>query len=99
MPALFAAGLMYARTTFYTLSGITASGEPTHIGVAACSDWLPLGTVLEFSDGFRVTCLDRGLGGQYWQAWIDVWSPSYSWGEQNVRQKYGDWSWVTVVEP
>lgn len=88
----------YVRTTFYTLSGITSSGERTHIGVAACSDWLPLGTRLEFSDGFIVTCLDRGLGGTYWSGWVDVWSPSFSWGVENVRKSYGDYTWVTVLD-
>jgi len=87
-----------ARVTFYTLVGITTSGMHTGAGVAACSNWLPLGSVLEFSDGYRVTCYDRGLGGNYWKAWVDVWAPSYTWGVENVRNTYGDWAWITVVE-
>ena len=88
----------YVRTTFYTVRGITASGEYTRLGVAACSDWLPLGTRLAFSDGMVVTCLDRGLGGKYWDGWVDVWAPSYNWGVENVQEVYGDYSWVTVLD-
>jgi hypothetical protein len=87
-----------ARVTFYTLVGITSSGQRTGIGTAACSDWIPLYTRLEFPDKFSVTCLDRGYGGHYWKAWIDVWAPSYSWGVTNVRNTYGDYSWVTLVD-
>jgi hypothetical protein len=80
----------FVRVTFYTLVGITSSGQPTGFGVAACSDWIPLNTWLAFSDGMRVRCSDRGLGGQYWAGWVDVWAPSYLWGIENVQKKYGD---------
>lgn len=88
----------YVRTTFYTISGTTASGTRTHIGTAACSRWLPFGTRLQFSDGFIVTCEDRGDGDNYWKGWVDVWAPSYRWGRDNVAGCYGDYTWVTVLE-
>src|SRR5215831_16100411 len=89
----------YVRVTYYTLVGVTASGEWTHTGVAACSDWLPLGTRLAFTDGFVVTCLDRGLGGKYWRAWVDVWVDGNDRGRREVTERYGDYTWVSVIGP
>ena len=92
------------RVTFYTLRGTMASGRYTHMGAAACSDWLPFGTQLMFHDGWVVTCLDRGLGGRLWNparsghdAWVDVWAPYYSWGIRYVEADYGTTTQMTLV--
>jgi hypothetical protein len=87
----------YVRVTFYVLPGTMANGERVHHGAAACSNWMPFGTVLEFPDGFQVTCKDRGYGGRFWRGWVDVWAPSRAWGQQYVTGDYGDFAWVTVV--
>ena len=86
----------FLRVTFYTLPGRMASGAMVHEGAAACSAWMPFGTVLELPDGRQVTCLDRGLGDRYWRGWIDIWVPSYRAGLVNVEATYGTYSWVNV---
>jgi len=85
----------YVRVTYYTLTGITTSGDYTRRGVLACSDWISLDTELVFDDGFSGRCLDRGLGGKYWAAWVDVWVPDDYTGRVEVQQNYGDYTWVT----
>lgn len=87
----------YVRVTFYTLPGRMADGERVYKGAAACSSWMPFGTQLMFDDGFVVTCHDRGHGDWYWRGWVDVWSPSYAWGVDNVRHAYGDYTWVQII--
>lgn len=63
-----------ARITYYTFGGVTASGEWTHDGGAACSYDLPLGTTVHFvGTNMTVVCNDRGLLSS---TWIDVWAPS-----------------------
>ena len=86
-----------ARVTFYTLRGVMASGLQTRKDAAACSKWMPFGTQLRFPDGYVVTCLDRGHGDWYWPSWIDVWSPTYSWGLLNVERDYGLYATVSVL--
>jgi hypothetical protein len=88
----------YVRVTYYTITGTMANQQHTHIGAAACSRWLPLGTVLELPDGWRITCEDRGLGDRYWDGWIDIWAPSRAWGNTNVTAAYGDYTWVSLIE-
>lgn len=91
------------RVTFYTLRGTMASGLQTRKDAAACSDWLPFGTQLMFPDGYVVTCLDRGLGGRIWNtrsgwdAWVDVWAPSYAWGIRYVEGDYGTTTQMQLV--
>lgn len=90
-----------ARVTYYVLRGTMASGIQTHYGAAACSGawgdyYLPMGTLLEFPDGRRVVCLDRG-GGINGQYWVDVWAPSLAYGRTNIAAVYGDYADVTVL--
>jgi hypothetical protein len=94
----FADGLRqeYVRVTFYVLPGRMADEAIVHPGAAACSAWIPMGTQLEFPDGYVVTCEDRGHGDWYWPAWVDVWAPSMAWGRENVEACYGPYAWVTV---
>lgn len=87
----------YVRVTFYTLHGTMASGKQVYKDAAACSNWMPMGTQLMFSDGYVVTCEDRGLGDYYWKGWVDVWAPSHEWGAYNVTSAYGDYTWVTII--
>jgi hypothetical protein len=91
----------YVRVTFYTLNGTMSNGDLTHKNAAACSGWLPLGTQLQFEDGFVVTCDDRGKGDCSWKGWVDVWAPSWDWGTRNISNPdtggYGDYAWVTVL--
>jgi hypothetical protein len=85
----------YVRVTFYVLPGRMYNGERVHMGAAACSRGFPLGTRLEFRDGFTVTCKDRGYLG--WDTgWVDVWAPSLAWGYRYVEGDYGRYAWVTV---
>lgn len=88
----------YVRVTYYTLPGTMASGNHVHLGAAACSRWLPLGTRLRLPDGWVVTCEDRGLGDRYWKGWVDVWAPSPGWGQRYVTGDYGDYAWVDILE-
>lgn len=88
----------FVRVTYYTLPGVMADGNRVHVGAAACSRWMPLGTHLRLPDDWVITCEDRGLGDRYWSAWVDVWAPSRSWGQANVLGVYGDWAWVTFME-
>jgi len=85
----------YVRVTYYTIRGPMASGIFTHKGAAACSYGYPMGSVLEFEDGWAVTCLDRGLLGRD-TGWVDVWAESLAWGRRYVAQDYGNYAWVTV---
>jgi len=87
----------YLRVTFYTLHGMMADGNSVHRDAAACSQWIPFGTQLMFDDGYVVTCEDRGHGDWYWKGWVDVWAPSWQWGQDNIHSAYGDYAWVTVV--
>jgi hypothetical protein len=91
----------YVRVTFYTLRGCMAdSGQQcdyTEKDAAACSQWIPFGTQLMFNDGYVVTCRDRGRGDWYWKGWVDVWAPSWQWGQDNIHSAYGDYTWVTVI--
>ena len=86
----------YVRVTYYVLPGFMANGERVHKGAAACSRGFPTYTVLEFPDGFQVTCKDRGYLGPG-TGWVDVWAPSLSWGRRYVAGDYGNYAWVTVV--
>lgn len=88
----------FVRVTYYTLPGVMANGERVHLGAAACSHWMPLGTRVVLPDGWTVTCKDRGDGDRYWSGWIDVWSPSPAWGRANVIGAYGDYAWVSLLE-
>jgi hypothetical protein len=88
----------YLRVTFYTLPGRMASGALVHEGAAACSAWIPFGTILELPDGRQVVCEDRGHGDWYWAGWLDVWSPSSSAGRRDVSTAYGDYAWVNVIQ-
>lgn len=86
------------RVTFYTLRGVMYSGYYTHMGAAACSWRFPIGTRIVMSDGFVVTCLDRGMGDNYWPGyWVDIWAPSYWWGLRYVEGDYGLYDEVTVL--
>lgn len=87
----------YVRVTFYDLPGRMADGQMVHDGAAACSAWLPMGTVLEFPDGRQVVCQDRGHGDWYWRGWVDVWTPNYAAGVVGVERAYGLYSWVSIV--
>lgn len=91
------AGQEYVRVTFYVEPGRMADGAMVHRDAAACSSWLPFGTQLMFPDGYVVTCEDRGHGDRYWHSWVDVWSPSYAWGRENVNAAYGDYTWVQII--
>lgn len=97
MGALFGALTLF-RVTFYTLPGTMANGNRVHMGAAACSRWMPLGTHLRMPDGWMLTCEDRGLGDRYWGNWLDVWVPSYDWGRRNVTGLYGDWVPIEILE-
>jgi hypothetical protein len=81
----------FVRVTYYSERGRMFDGELVHDGAAACSQWLPLGTVLEFSDGRQVTCEDRGHGDWYWAGWVDIW------GDQSINQVYGDYAYVSIA--
>lgn len=81
------------RVTFYVVSGTTASGVQTHLGVAACSYQWEFGTRFRFSDGREVICYDRGPGLSSSQ--IDVWVPSMSYGYEQIEGVYG---YNTTVE-
>lgn len=88
------------RVTFYTLRGVMYSGQYTHMGAAACSWRFPIGTRIVMSDGFVVTCLDRGLGDYYWPGyWVDIWVPSYYWGLRYVEGDYGAYDNVEILWP
>jgi hypothetical protein len=95
--------VLWTRVTFYDDVGQTASGSHTGAGVAACSDWLPFGTQLRFEDGRVVTCQDRGRGDQLWNAltgwdaWVDVWVPSWQIGVSQIERRYGLSTGLTVV--
>lgn len=80
----------YVRVTRYAERGVMADGNFVHDGVAACSMWMPFGTVLELPDGRVVVCEDRGHGDWYWRGWVDVWT------SDNVTAIYGDYAWVSV---
>jgi len=80
----------FLRVTWYSLPGRMADGAMVHEGAAACSNWIPMGTVLEFPDGRQVVCHDRGRGDWYWRGWVDVW------GDPSVTRRYGDYTWLTV---
>ncbi len=86
----------YVRLTFYVIRGPMASGIRTYKGAAACSSGFPMGTKLEFKDGWQVDCLDRGRLGAG-TGWVDVWAESMAWGYQNVEADYGRYAWVKVV--
>lgn len=86
----------YVRVTYYVLPGFMANGERVHMGAAACSYGYPMGTLLEFPDGFVVECKDRGYLGRD-RGWVDVWSPSLAWGRRYITGDYGDYTWVTVL--
>jgi hypothetical protein len=86
----------YVRVTFYVIRGPMASGIVTHKGSAACSSGFPMGTKLEFKDGWQVSCLDRGRLGAG-TGWVDVWAESMAWGYRNVEGDYGRYAWVKVV--
>lgn len=86
----------YVRVTYYTLPGFMASGVRVYKGAAACSFGYPMGSLLEFNDGWQVTCLDRGLLGRG-TGWVDVWAPSLAWGRRYVAGDYGDYTWVRVI--
>lgn len=81
----------FVRVTYYTLPGRMADGNLVHEGAAACSRWIPMGTVLEFPDGRQVVCQDRGHGDWYWRGWVDVY------GDSSVNRVYGDYTWVLVL--
>jgi hypothetical protein len=85
----------FVRVTFYVLFGLMANGQPVHKGAAACSTGFPMGTVLEFNDGFTVVCQDRGYLGRD-TGWVDVWAPSMTWGRRYIAGDYGNHTWVTV---
>lgn len=86
-----------ARITFYDDYGTMADGRTTYLGAAACSYDLPFGTQVMLSDGFVVTCEDRGMLGYGSPTWLDIWSPSYGWGQANVADCYGSYDDVTVL--
>lgn len=92
------ASVQTVRVTYYLPTGSPmASGNYPYVGAAACSYNYPLGTRLRFlSDGWIVTCEDRGLLG--YNGWVDVFSPSSAWGIENVVGAYGDYAEVEVVE-
>lgn len=81
----------FVRVTYYVLPGRMADGSMVHDGAAACSQWMPFGTVLEFPDGRQVVCQDRGHGDWYWRGWVDVY------GDSTVNRVYGDYAWVSVL--
>lgn len=81
----------YVRVTWYAEPGRMADGNVVREGAAACSAWMPFGTVLEFPDGRQVVCEDRGHGDWYWHGWIDVY------GDSSVSRAYGDYAWVNVL--
>ncbi|MFN8472413.1 MAG: 5'-nucleotidase C-terminal domain-containing protein [Anaerolineae bacterium] len=58
---------------FKRCDGITASGLPVQVGVAACGRAYPFGTVFEIPDVGLVACYDRGGG--VGNSLIDVWMP------------------------
>lgn len=91
------ANALTVRVTYYLQSGYMADGNQTYIGAAACSHWIPLGTQLELTDGWVVTCEDRGNGDQYWHNWIDIWSPSRGWAIANVLNSYGDYTTINTI--
>lgn len=86
---------LFVRVTFYTLTGRMASGASTRSGAAACSAFMPFGTLLELPDGRVVECLDRGHGDWYWNqktgwdGWIDIWEPDRLEGLAQVEAVYG----------
>ncbi len=55
----------------YEHTGITASGELTRPGIAACGPGVPFGTVAIFGDGSQ-TCKDRGgaITDGHWDRWM-----------------------------
>lgn len=85
------------RVTYYLQSGHMADGNQTHIGAAACSHFIPLGSQIELNDAWVVTCEDRGLGDQYWHNWIDIWSPSRGWALENILACYGDYTTINII--
>jgi hypothetical protein len=67
-----------SRVTYFSLTGVMASGLWTFDGAAACGDALPLYStvVIHAAWDVTVTCLDRGYLPPYQ---IDVWSPGRPW--------------------
>jgi hypothetical protein len=52
----------HSGITFYLWTGNrTTSGLWPDVGQMACTRAYPLGTVIEFSNGWQFTCTDRGL--------------------------------------
>ena len=86
----------YVRVTYYVLPGLMANGERVHLGAAACSYGFPMGTRLQFRDGWTVECTDRGYLGRD-TGWVDVWAPNLAWGRRYITGDYGDYTWVTVT--
>ncbi len=78
-----------ARITYYTEAGVMADGNWTYAGAAACSNDLPLGTVVALR-GDRYVCEDRGL---LTPTWVDLFAPD---GASWVPQTYGDWTTIEV---
>lgn len=66
----------YANGDGYTPSTITASGEPTHLGVIA-ANWLPLGTKVRLPQlfGNQVFTVEDRMAERYNNR-ADIWFPS-----------------------
>ncbi len=84
----------YVRLTFYVPTGSPMrDGAWPYVGAAACGSYFPMGSVLEFPDGFTVVCEDTGYlaRGQ-----VDVFAPSMAWGRTNIEAAYGTYTWLNV---
>jgi hypothetical protein len=93
-PAVDAADLTVRLTVYLPTGNPTYSGHWPYYGSAACSWNLPLGTVLELSDGHQVICIDRGRLGN--EGWVDLYVPDFSTGSW-LQRYYGEWITVRIV--
>jgi hypothetical protein len=93
-PAVDAADLTVRLTVYLPTGNPTYSGHWPYYGSAACSWNLPLGTVLELSDGHQVICIDRGRLGN--EGWVDLYVPDFSTGSW-LQRYYGEWTTVRIV--
>lgn len=83
------------RVTYYYPTGNpTYSGVYPYAGSAACSWNFPIGTQLQFEDGYIVICLDRGMLG--WNGWVDIFASDWKTG-QYFRYHYKKYEYVTIL--
>jgi len=76
------------RLTYYTLGGVTASGERVHYGGTACSTNWRMGTRFLVA-GEVFVCNDRGILGS--SGWLDLWN------RRDIASKLGSYATVQVL--